>query len=642
VTVKDNFWTPVMERMRSRVIPYQWEALNDRIPGTEPSYSMRNFKAAAQRTCTGLDYGIDKTEGHKGPVFTDSDFGRWLEGAAYTLTWKGDPELEKTIDGAIEIVCEAQQPDGYLNSYYINTGLEKRFTNLKDNHELYCLGHLIEAAVAYFEVTEKRRLLDALLGYVDCVDRLIGPEDGKLHGYPGCQTLEFALVKLYGITGDQKHLRLAKYFIDQRGQSPLYFEEETKKHGNPSFWEDSYVKYQYYQAGKPVRDQHIAEGHAVRAVYLYTAMADIAKLYRDDALLKACENIWDNIVKRQMYITGAIGQQEHGEAFTFDYDLPNDTVYAETCAAVGLAFFAKRMAAIRPRGAYGDILEKVLFNGILSGISLDGTRFFYVNPQEVFPEALEKSWIYRHVKGVRQPWFACCCCPPNVVRIVSSLGSYIHSVNENAVYTHLFIGSESKARVRGKDIVIQMETAYPWEETVTIKFGFEGKLNFRYAFRIPSWCSGYSIRLNGRPVDAVCEDGFAVIEREWSEEDRIAVNFDMPVTVMEANPRVRENIGKAAVMRGPVVYCLEEADNGRDLFKIRLGENPVFSFKYEKDTLGGVVTLSSTGKRQKDWDEDTLYRQNTKALFESVDLRWIPYFGWANREPGEMIAWVHK
>jgi DUF1680 family protein len=476
INIKDDFWTPFLERVSAKVIPYQWEALNDRIRGAEPSYSMRNFKAAAQRIHTELDYGIDRAEGHKGPVFTDSDFGRWLEAASYTLIWKPDPVLEKTIDGAIEIVCNAQRPDGYLNSYYINTNPEKRFTNMMNHHELYCLGHLIEAAVAYYEATGKGKLLDALDKYIDYVDALIGPEDGKLHGYPGCETIEFALIKWYKLSNNKKYFRIAKYFIDQRGQSPLYFEEEQKQSGDGHRW-DIY-QYQYYQAGKPVRDQHIAEGHAVRAVYLYSGMADVAKIAEDNALFDACKDLWNNIVKRQMYITGAIGQSSYGEAFTFDYDLPNDTVYAETCASVGLAFFAQRMASMELNGAYGDVLERALYNGIISGMSLDGRRFFYVNPLEVFPEAVQKSMIYHHVKGERQKWFGCCCCPPNVARIVSSLGSYIHSVQDNAVYTHLFIGSEAKVQIGGRDIGIGIKTKYPWESNISIRLDLKEKQDF--------------------------------------------------------------------------------------------------------------------------------------------------------------------
>ena len=331
-----------MERIRTVVIPYQWEALNDRVSGAAPSYCMRNFKLAAELTRPELDYGVPCGIGHGGCVFQDSDLAKWIEAASYSLTWHPDPALEQTLDDAIDIVCNAQQDDGYLDTYYIINGLDKRFTNLRDNHELYCFGHLLEGAVAYYEATGKRKFLDALIRYAECIDRLIGPEEGKLHGYPGHEIAEMALVRLYAITKDEKHIKLARYFIDWRGQKPLFFEEEAGRNGKNLYWENSFFKYQYCQAGKPVRDQHAAEGHAVRAVYLYSGMADIARLTGDAALMNACDDLWNNIVNRQMYITGSIGQSAYGESFTYDYDLPNDTVYAETCAAIGLVFFAKR------------------------------------------------------------------------------------------------------------------------------------------------------------------------------------------------------------------------------------------------------------------------------------------------------------
>jgi DUF1680 family protein len=642
IEINDVFWKTFMERIRTQVLPYQWEALNDRVPGAAPSYAMRNFKLAAEKTHPELDYGVDPAVGHGGPVWTDNDYAKWLEAVAYTLIRRRDEELEKTADASIEIVCNAQQPDGYLNTYYINTDPGKRFTDLMSNHELYCLGHLIEGAAAYYEATGKRKLLDALIRYVDCVDRHIGPEEGKLHGYCGCEMIELALVKLYQVTGEEKHLRLSKYFIDQRGQAPLYFEEEMKRNGNTFYWKDSYFQMQYYQAGKPVRDQHIAEGHAVRAVYLYSGMADIAKLTGDDELLNACNDLWDNIVNRQMYITGSIGQSSYGETFTFDYDLPNDTVYAETCAAIGLAFFAQRLTSINPKGIYADVLEKTLYNGIISGMSLDGRHFFYVNPLEVFPEACEKSMIYKHVDIQRQKWFGCACCPPNLARIVASLGSYVHSLNDNTLYTHLFPASDASVFLAGQEVKIKIETKYPWEGRVDITFALAAKTLFRYGFRLPGWCRQYHILLNGRDIPYTIENGYLLIKREWDNGDSITLDLEMPVTLIEANPKVRQNIGKTAVMRGPVVYCLEEADNGKELFKIHLGDNPDFVCRYEADFLGGVAALYSTGKKQRDWDGDTLYRPAVEGAWDEIKLRWIPYYAWANRTPGEMILWVYK
>ncbi|GHV70316.1 hypothetical protein AGMMS49928_17640 [Spirochaetia bacterium] len=644
ITINDTFWGPFMERVRTQVIPYQWEALNDRISGAEPSYCIRNFKLAAELTHPELDYGVPRDIGFGGMVFQDSDFAKWIEAAAYSLVWHPDPALEKNLDDSIDIICNAQQTDGYLDTYYIVNGLDKRFTNLKDNHELYCFGHFLEAAVAYFEATGKRKLLDALIRYADCIAAHIGPGEGKLRGYPGHEIAEMALFRLYAITKDEKHLKLAQYFIDQRGQKPLYFEEETKKNQNNFYWKDSYLQYQYYQAGKPVREQHIAEGHAVRAVYLYSGMADSARITGDEELMKACNDLWDNIVNRQMYITGAIGQSAYGEAFSYDYDLPNDTVYAETCAAIGLAFFARRMASVSPRSMYGDVLEKTLYNGIISGMDLDGKAFFYVNPLEVLPEACLKDRRMHHVKNQRQKWFACACCPPNLARILSSLGSYVHSSNASALYTHLFIGSDTKVKIAGNEIGVKIETSYPWEDTVNISFKTAGAVKFRYGLRIPGWCNHFNLTLNSGAVEYKNEDGYALIDREWKTGDKLELRFDMPVSFVETNPKVRENSGKVAVMRGPVVYCLEEADNGKELFKLHAGKPGNVQFKFEKNLLEGVTVISFKGKKEKDWSDDSLYRplEAGEAVYEEKELKLVPYYAWANRLIGEMTVWMNK
>ena len=647
IKVSDSFWSPFMERIRTKVIPYQWEALNDRVPDAEPSYSMRNFKLAAELTHPELDYGVPKDTGHGGCIFQDSDFAKWIEAAAYSLVWYPDPALEKIADDAIDIVVNAQQKDGYLDTYYIINGLENRFTNLKDNHELYCFGHLLEGAVAYFNATGKRKLLDAMIRYADCIDRLIGAEEGKLHGYPGHEIPEMALVRLYAITKDEKHLKLAKYFIDERGKAPLFFDEENKRNHNDFYWKNSHFLFQYYQAGKPVREQRIAEGHAVRAVYLYSGMADVARLTDDGELLKACDSLWDDIVNRQMYITGSIGQSAYGEAFSYDYDLPNDTVYAETCAAIGLAFFAKRMASIAPRGTYGDVLEKTLYNGIISGMALDGKSFFYVNPLEALPKASLMDRRMRQVKIQRQKWFGCSCCPPNIARMLASLGNHVHSRNEGSLFTHLFIGSEAKIKLAGQDVSVKIETNYPWEGQVDIGFGLKGKVKFKYGFRVPGWCKKYTVSLNGAEAAHSIEDGYAIIDREWSSGDKLAVNFDMPVNFVKTNPKVRDNIGKTAVMRGPIVYCLEEEDNGPELFRIHASDPKDqkapsdIKVSYEKNLLEGLTTISFTGKREKDWTGNDLY-DTADTVFEDKKLFFIPYYAWANRKANEMTVWIKR
>lgn len=632
IEIRDGFWKEYMELVRCHVIPYQWEALNDRIEGAEPSHCMQNFRVAA-----GLQEGK-----FEGMVFQDSDAYKWLEAVAYSLMWHPDEELEATADGAIDVIAAAQRPDGYLDTYYILNGLEKRFTNLTDNHELYCLGHMVEAAVAYFKATGKRKFLDTAAGYVNCVYEHIGIGEGKKPGYPGHEVAEMALVGLYEITKDPRHLALAKYFIAQRGQQPLYFAKEREENQNSWYWHDSYFQYQYYQAGLPVREQEKAQGHAVRAVYLYTGMAEVASATEDAELFAACERLWKNITEKQMYVTGAIGASEYGESFTFDYDLPNDTVYAETCAAIGLIFFARRMFEITKDSRYADVMERALFNGVISGMSLDGKRFFYVNPLEAVPEASEKDYRKRHVKVERQKWFGCACCPPNVARLLSSIGGYAYECSERELYMNLFIGGDMKAVLDGKENRIHVETRYPWDGEVRIRIENESDSAFAYAIRVPGWCDDFRVKVNGEVVEAERKKGYVSLDRVWKNGDEIQVTMAMPVVLVAANPRVREDIGKVAVMRGPVVYCLEEVDNGGQLQELYLREHPEFEVAYEPELLKGVVTLTTQGLRlsEESWGEETLYRPYSGRTFTEQTLKFIPYYAWTNRKVGEMLVWV--
>ncbi len=632
IRIADGFWGNYQRKVLDEVIPYQWEALNDRVPGADRSGCIHNFQVAARRI-TGEHYGW---------VFQDSDLAKWLEAVAYALTLRPDPDLERRADGAIELICAAQQPDGYLDTYYIINGLEKRFTNLQDNHELYCFGHMTEAAVAYFRATGKDALLQAMIRYADCIDRCIGPEPGKLRGYPGHEEAELALIRLYGITHDEKHLRLAKYFIDERGQAPLYFEEEGRRNGNGFYWRNTRFRYHYYQAGMPVRAQKDAAGHAVRAMYLLCGVADVARVTGDESLLETAETLWKSVTRRQMYITGAIGSSHVGEAFTFDYDLPNDTVYGETCAAIGLVFFARRMLELKPKAEYADVMERALYNGVISGISLDGKRFFYVNPLEVVPEACEKDEGKRHVKPERQKWFGCACCPPNIARLLASVGQYMTTVREDAVYIHLYIGAEMDVRLNGQPLKLRLRSGFPWKGDVILTVE-AGQAEGRIALRMPGWCRGYALRVNGEPVDPPAEDGYLVLDRAWRAGDTLALNFDMPVTRMAADPRVREDAGKVAVTRGPVVYCLEEKDNGADLHLLRLHREADFGTRWETELLDGVTVLTAPGLRRSGaWPAESLYAPAEVPEETPQELTFIPYYAWANRGTGEMCVWVRE
>lgn len=623
-TITGSFWQKYREKARTQVIPYQWDALNDRIPNAEPSHAIKNFRIAAGK----------ETGEYHGFVFQESDIAKWLEAVAYTLMWHKDPELEKLADSAIDDVVAVQQPDGYLNAYYIIKGLDKRFTNLRDNHELYCLGHFIEAAVAYYQATGKDKLLQAMVKYVDLVDKLMGPEEGKLRGYPGHQEIELALVKLYEITKNEKHLRLAKYFLDERGRKPFFFELE---HVNGN------TNNAYHQSHEPVRDQKVAIGHSVRALYMYAGMADVARETNDEELLQACRTLWHDVTRRQMYVTGGVGQTHHGEAFTYGYDLPNDTIYAETCASIALVFFAERMLNIEPHSDYADVLELALHNGTISGMSADGKSFFYVNPLESNPEASAKDWGKRHVKVERQKWFGCSCCPPNLARMLTSLERYAYSKGEETLYVNLYTGGTVNTSFASGNFGIEIATEYPWEGHIGITI--KENTGTVLALRLPGWCKNYSIQHNGNVVHAKIKNGYALIQ-DTAAGDIIELVLDMPVETLESNPKVRENIGKIAVKRGPVVYCIEEADNGKNLHHVLACKDSAFECNYDDTFFDGATLLTSNGKRLATapslWSDNELYKTYTPehTSYKNIKLTWIPYYLWANRGEGEMMCWV--
>ncbi len=634
VKITDAFWSRYIQLVREVVLPYQWDVLNDRVPDAEPSHAVKNFKIAAGED-TGEFYGF---------VFQDTDIAKWLETVAYSLIVAPNPELERTADTMIDLIAKAQQPDGYLNTYFIVKAPERRWTNLREEHELYTAGHFIEAAVAYFQATGKRKLLDVLCRFVDLIEATFGAEPGKLRGYPGHQEIELALVKLYHATGEERYLRLSQYFLNERGSEPFYFDLEYEKRGKTEHWPGHKdLGRTYAQTHLPVREQTEAVGHAVRAVYMYSAMADVARETNDMSMFDACKRLWQNVTTRQMYITGGIGSTSHGEAFTFDYDLPNDTMYTETCASVGLMMFAQRMLLIEEDRRYADVMEQALYNNLLSGMAQDGTRYFYVNPLEVWPEASEKSPIKKHVKPVRQKWYACACCPTNLARLLTSLGQYMYTVRGDALFAHLYIGGEATVNVAGHSIKITQQTNYPWDGKVTLSLKMEQPCQTTIGLRIPGWCRTATMTVNGEKVELnsnVMQQGYAKVTRIWKDGDAIELNFDMPVEIMQAHPRVRANVGKVAIMRGPVVYCIEEVDNDSNLSAICLSQKAKLTAAFDENLLGGTVIITGEAMRvdETDWD-DALYRPaNTK--FTLVTITAIPYGLWGNRAPGEMAVWL--
>lgn len=620
VRIDQGFWSEIIRDMREKVIPYQWDALNDRVEGAEPSHCIRNFEIAA---------GLRTGEFH-GFVFQDSDLAKWLEAVAYALMTKSDPALEKTADEAIALIGKAQGADGYLNTYFTIKAPDKRYQNLRDWHELYCAGHMMEAAVAYYEATGKRELLDIMLKMAGNIMAVIGPEEGKLRGYPGHEEIELALVKMYRVTGDEKLLKLSKYFIDERGQEPNYFEKEHHLDGttNP----------QYHQAHLPVREQKTLEGHSVRALYLLSGMADVAAQTGDESLLNACETLFENVRQKRMYVTGGVGSTHHGEAFSFDYDLPNDTVYAETCASIALVFFCRRMLNIRPDSKYADVMERALYNTCIAGKSLDGRTFFYVNPLEVQPEAGRKDPGKRHVLPVRPKWFGCACCPPNLARLVMSLGQYLYATDGRSIYAHLYADSEAELSVGEQSIKLVQKTAYPYDGQI----GFTlSKGQYALNLRLPEWCKKYILSVNGTAYDAPVKSGYLVIDRAFEDGDTVSLKLEMPARRVYANPRVIDDIGKVAFARGPLVYCAEEAGNGAHLQNIFVPRNAAIQEGEPMESLLGVIPLTLPAFRQK-MDAHALYLDAPVPVDEPTTLTLIPYYAWANRGENEMSVWLRE
>lgn len=625
IKIRDAFWSPKQELLADVVIPFQEKILNDQVEGVEKSHAFANFRIAA---------GLEQGEFY-GMVFQDSDVAKWLEAVAYSLIVKENRALEERADAVIDVIEKAQQPDGYLNTYFTIKEPEHRWQNLQECHELYCAGHMMEAAAAYYDATGKDKLLRVMERMADHIAGRFGP-DREL-GIPGHQEIEIGLMKLYHVTGKEKYRELAQYFIDERGKNPAFFKEEKEKRGWVHFGIDP-ENTKYNQTFAPVREQRTAEGHSVRAVYMYTAMADIAGCTGEEALLQACETLWDNITEKRMYLTGGIGSTGDGEAFTADYDLPNDMAYAETCASIGMAFFAREMLKQNPSNKYADILERELYNGILSGMQLDGKSFFYVNPLEVNPGISGVLHGYRHVIPQRPGWYACACCPPNLVRLVMSLGKYAWSASESTLYSHLYAGGS----VEWDKATVTLETGFPWEGTAeyTVHPRQPGE-KFVLAVRVPSYVREKTVDMNGTELNKFRErEGYLYVEREWQEGDRLRITFPMPVRKIYCSPAVRDNENCIAIMRGPFVYCFEGIDNGDMLQEIRVSDSVNLTENISRDEpLKGMVILKGNAVRQQ--EQTGLYTEE-KPEYVPAEVTAIPYYAWGNRGLNQMRVWMPR
>ncbi|MBI3922008.1 MAG: glycoside hydrolase family 127 protein [Armatimonadetes bacterium] len=609
VKIENRFWTPRQEVNRCVTIPHQYRMCKE----TE---RIDAFK-------------LNWKQGQENPphIFWDSDVAKWVEAAAYTVSTHPDPELGKLLDEVTTLIANSQQADGYLNVHYTVVEPDKRWANLRDCHELYCAGHLMEAAVTLYQATGKRHLLDALCRYADYIDSVFGRGKGKKRGYCGHEEIELALVKLYQTTGNRRYLKLAKYFVDERGRQPHYFHAEARERGDdPKTYRAQ--TYDYCQAHKPLRDQSEVVGHAVRAFYIYSGMADVAALTGDCELLAACKRLWDDLTQHKLYLTGGIGPSRHNEGFTRNYDLPNETAYAETCAAIALVFFAHRMLQIEADSRYADVVEQALYNGVLSGVSLDGTKFFYENPLA--------SLGNHH----RQQWFGCACCPPNVARLLASLGQYVYSTGAVSLYTHLYVGGQATTQVAGQQVTLTQETNYPWDGDVSLRLAVAQPTEFDLMLRIPRWCSQYAISVNGKAVTTTMSRGYVEIRRTWKDGDTAELTLSMPVERVVAHPKVLSDVGKVALQRGPIVYCLEECDNP-NVLSLRVPKQAKLTTRFDKRLLGGmsVVEGEAMSPSMTGW-KGKLYTKAEDVKIKPVRFRAIPYFAWDNREPGAMAVWV--
>ena len=658
VTITDSFFNNYKEMIRTQMIPYQWKVLNDEIDvnierernddniPNRKSHALENFRIAA-----GLKEGH-----HYGWVFQDSDVYKWLEAVAYSLKSHPDKELEKLADETIHLIGQAQEPSGYLSTYFTIDDPDRKFKRLLESHELYCAGHFIEAAVAYYETTSNKEALDIAVKLADFLDLYFGNTKDKTFGYDGHEEIEIGLIKLYRLTGEKRYLDLAVFFLDARGKDKDYFRRQVKTDGtdNPVIPGMKLFDPEYAQDHLPVRKQDTAEGHAVRLVYMCEAMADAAYELKDEELLNACKKIYKNIVTKRMYITGGIGSTFHGERFTFDYDLPNDTMYCESCASIGLFHFMYRMVLADKKAEYADVMERALYNTILGGIALDGKHYFYVNPLEVNPISYKKDPGKSHVKPVRPEWLGCACCPPNLARCLTSLDKYIYAQDNNDIYVNLYIQNHAVTEIgNGTDnsvVDITMDTDYPLSGKITIKVRYDKKSygnDFaRMALRIPGWADSYEMTVNGNVQYAPkITDGYAFVELTGDETD-ILLSLPMDITRWHANMNVRDDIGKVAISRGPQIYCLEGVDNGSELCKLSLPSDAVMSYDYDETLLGGVGVISSDGIRTTEREGyDSLYRKSTDrdaVSTENVKMKWIPYYAWANRGENEMMVWVRE
>jgi DUF1680 family protein len=622
VSFDDGFWDARQEAIRSTTIPflhqqYEKAGIFDALDVHAPPGPL---PIAYEVTPIG-------TKPATPVMYWDSDIGKWIEAAAYTLAVRRDARLEEQIDGIVTRIAAAQEPDGYFNTYFQRRAPEAKWSNLRDWHELYCAGHLMEGAVAYAAATGKRALLDVMCRYADLIAHLFGRGEGQRRGYCGHEEIELALVKLARFTGEKRYMDLARYFIDERGAKPHYFDAEARARGSdPASW--YHRIYEYDQSHVPVREQDKVVGHAVRAMYLYSAMADLAAEDDDTALRAACVRLWHDLTRKRLYVTGGLGPSWANEGFTGDYDLPNETAYAETCAAVGLVYWAHRMLLMTGESEYADVMERALYNGALSGISLHGDRFFYEN--RLASRGGTERWI----------WHRCPCCPANIARLVASIGEYVASVADDEVSVHVYAQNTARVALRRASVTMRQTTRFPWNGAVTIAIGTDRPVTFALRLRIPDWSPSFTVTVNGETVEPMLDRGYLRLNRTWSDGDQVSLSLAMPASRLYARPDLVFDLGRVALRRGPFIYCVEEEDAGGDVERLVIDRAASIGDRFDADLLGGVSTLDVPAwtVSAPEWG-DELYR-DAAPVQRRINARALPYPYWAHRSAGSMAVWL--
>ena len=611
VNITDQFWEPKIKKVSQVTIPVCIDQTAVKTP------RLRNFEKVARKL----------GEKHEGIYYDDSDLFKALEAIAYSLKNHPDKNIEKTADEWVDKIAAAQLPDGYLNTYYTLTGLDKRWTDM-EKHEDYNAGHLIEAAVAYYNSTGKRKLLDVAIRVADNLDSTFRLQNR--HWVSGHQEIELALVKLYHATSNKKYLDMADWYLEQRGHG----------YGKGVIW-DKWKTPEYCQDEVPVKDQKEITGHAVRAMYLYTGAADVGAAKKDTGYMKAMKTVWEDVVFRNMYVTGGIGSSGKNEGFSKDYDLPNENAYCETCASVGMVLWNQRMNLLTGESKYIDVLEKSLYNGALDGLSFSGDRFFYGNP-------LSSKGDYQ-----RSEWFGTACCPSNIARLIESLGDYIYAKSDNDLWVNLFVGSNASIDLKNNTVQLEQRTNYPWDGDVQLIVSPQKKSKFSLHIRIPGWAQNqpspgdtyrfldnsvkkWTLTLNGQTIPYIVTNGYAVINKAWEKDDIVSLSLPIETKKVIAIDSISEDRNKISLQRGPLMYCFEHPDNDGMVNNIYIPDNIQFSNNFENNLLGGIMKLEADAPTIKISEDGLTVKTENKRIAA------IPYFAWANRGVGQMQVWMPR